>query len=223
MDIIKDFISGEKKLNLKQLLIVVSVIVGVIVGGVFLNGKVNDRNVNKIIESSADEAMISVVKADEDNNSNNTIFKAVRDWNKDNKDTGVSVSAYKLNDCLIVEAVYEGDDKNKALSKSGDCDNLREVRGVNTSDKVETRLGDSVVRNGDTVVVSADGFAGSDKVVVELVAPNDEKIVSESILKDGSVSAEFLIPESKKYIGVWNYSIKSDENTFNVENNFIVE
>lgn len=223
MDIIKDFINGEKKLNLKQLLITLSIIVGIVVGGAFLNGKVNDRNVNRIVESSADEAMVSVVKADEDANSNNTIFKAVRDWNKDNKDTGVSVSANKLNDCLIVEAVYEGNDNNKALSKSGDCDNLREVRGVNVSDKVETKLGDSVIHNGDTVVVSADGFAGSDKVVVELVSPNDEKIVSEFIVKDGSVSAEFLIPESKKYVGVWNYSIKSDENAFDIENNFIVE
>lgn len=223
MDIIKDFINGEKKLNLKQLLIAVFIIVGIVVGGVYLNGKVNDRNVNKIVESSADDAMISVVKADEDTNSNNTIFKAVRDWNKDNRDTGVSVSANKLNDCLIVEAVYEDNDKSKALSKSGDCDNLREVRGINLSDKVETRLGDSVVHNGDTVVVSADGFVGSDRVVVELVAPNDEKIVSESIVKDGSVSVDFLIPESRKYIGVWSYSIKSDENAFNVENNFIVE
>ena len=220
---IKGFISREKRLSVKQILITLSVIVGIVVGGAFLYGKVNDRNVNKIVESSADEAMISVVEADEDNNSNNTIFKAVRDWNDENKDTGVVVSANKLNDCLIVEAVYEGKDKSKALSKSGDCDNLREVKGVNVSDKVETKLGDSVIHNGDTVVVSADGFVGSDKVVVEFTTPNDEKIVSESILKDGSVSTEFLIPESKKYVGVWNYTIKSDENTFDIENNFIVE
>ena len=219
---IRDFFDERKTISLKQLIIVIVIFVVVISGASFLYIKLNANNMDKVVKAAADEAMVFVVEADEDANSNNTIFKAARDWNKDNKDTGISVSANKINDCLIVEAVYK--EKSKGVSKSGDCSDLREVKSLNTSDVVETINGDTVFHNGDTVVVSADGFLSSNGVVVELVAPDGESMVSETIVgDDGSVSAEFLIPGGSKYLGVWKYSIKGEQDTFNVENSFIVE
>lgn len=220
---IREFIEKRKTISLKQLIIIIIVLVAVVSGVSFLYVKLNENNVNKVVDAAADEAMVFVVEADEDSNSNNTIFKAARDWNEENKDTGVSVSANKINDCLIVEAVYE--EKNKGISKSGDCSDLREVKSLNTSDVVETINGYTVFHNGDTVVVSADGFLFSNNVVIELVSPTGESMVSEAIVKEdnNSVSAEFLIPDGSKYLGVWNYSIKGEGDTFNVENSFIVE
>lgn len=220
--VIREFFDERKTISLKQLIIVIVLLIAVIGGASFLYIKLNSMNMDKVVKAAADEAMVFVVEADEDTNSNNTIFKAARDWNKDNKETGISVSANKINDCLIVEAVYE--DKNKGVSKSGDCSDLREVKSVNTSDVVETINGDTVFHNGNTVVVSADGFISSNNVVIELVAPDGENMVSETIVEEGgSVSAEFLIPEGSKYLGVWKYSIKGEQDTFNVENSFIIE
>lgn len=212
LDKINDKLS-EFSITIKALIVVVILIVITITSVLIVKDRFDNNSRNKLVNDIAEELIVPIEEAENDNNINTTIDKVVRDYKKNNKNEDVIIEANKINDCLYV--IVEHNKGNKSIKHSGNCLSIRNdsVVNVNNSD---------VIKVGDTVKFSGSGFIafGNNNTMV-LKAPDFETEVEVSVNSDGSFETELLIPDKNSAVGVWGFSVSDDVNT--VEGNFIVE